>query len=42
LIGGGLAKRYAKALLEAAAEAGALEQVAADLAGRLAEAHANL
>jgi F-type H+-transporting ATPase subunit delta len=31
LIGGGLARRYAKALLEAAAEAGALEQVAADL-----------
>ncbi|MGH7361799.1 MAG: ATP synthase F1 subunit delta [Candidatus Methylomirabilales bacterium] len=31
MTGGGLAKRYAKALLEAAAEAGALEQVAADL-----------
>ena len=31
MIGGGLAKRYAKALLEAAAEAGVLEQVAADL-----------
>ncbi len=31
MIGGGLAKRYAKAVLEAAAEAGALEQVAADL-----------
>jgi F-type H+-transporting ATPase subunit delta len=31
LIGGGLARRYAKALLEAAAEAGTLEQVAADL-----------
>jgi F-type H+-transporting ATPase subunit delta len=31
LIGGGLAKRYAKAVLEAAADAGALEQVAADL-----------
>ncbi len=31
MIGGGLARRYAKALLEAAAEAGILEQVAADL-----------
>lgn len=31
MIGGGLAKRYARALLEAAAEAGALEQVATDL-----------
>lgn len=31
MIGGGLAKRYAKALLEAAAEAGVLERVAADL-----------
>lgn len=31
MIGGGLAKRYAKALLEAAAEAGALERVAVDL-----------
>jgi len=31
LTGGGLAKRYAKALLEAAAEAGTLERVAADL-----------
>jgi len=31
LTGGGVAKRYAKALLEAAAEAGVLEQVAADM-----------
>lgn len=31
MIGGGLAKRYAKAVLEAAAEAGVLERVAADL-----------
>lgn len=31
MIGGGLAKRYARALLEAAAEAGAIEQVATDL-----------
>lgn len=31
MIGGGLAKRYARALLETAAETGALEQVAADL-----------
>ena len=31
MTGGGLAKRYAKALLEAAAEAGTLERVAADL-----------
>lgn len=31
MIGGGLAKRYAKALLETAAEAGVLDRVAADL-----------
>jgi F-type H+-transporting ATPase subunit delta len=31
VIGGGLAKRYARAVLEAAAEANALDQVAADL-----------